>query len=482
MLITSYLTDRKQCVAKLEQIGVNGTLLNLFRSYLSDRKQCVIVDGEKSNLLEVKAGVPQGSRLGPLLFIIYINDIVKDIESEIMIFADDTTLLASASDPAETSAQLNRDLEKLAIWADTWKVTYNSSKSKDLIFSNKQLNNSPPLKFNGQFIDRVNTHKHLGVYLQSNLQWSTQIKESCLKANRKLSVLRNVKMLKRRTLDLLYKVTVRSVIDYALPIYANNLKQTEITRLEQLQYRAAKLVTGALHFTSREKLNVELGWETIKKRIEFLSLTLFHKIHLRETRPLIKTCLTNLDYERNYLLRSKGGYLPYPNYGNAFLNSFFPFMSKKWNNLNSSIQAKDLFEFKYQLKSEMKPAKIKHFSTGFKLTNSLVTRFRTGRTSLNLHKYTIGQIDDPSCDCHFREESPLHYMIDCFLYTAERRTLFSLVEHYVPKFLTMNKKCKYELLISGLKIDNPDYFDLNKKITFAVQNYITQTKRFLQPR
>ena len=139
-------------------------------------------------------------------------------------------------------------------------------------------------------------------------------------------------MLKRKTLDLLYKVTVRSVIDYALPIYANNLKQTEITRLEQLQYRAAKLVTGALYFTSREKLNVELGWETIKKRIEFLSLTLFHKIHLRETRPLIKTCLTNLDYERNYLLRSKGGYLPYPNYGNAFLNSFSPFMSKKWNN------------------------------------------------------------------------------------------------------------------------------------------------------
>ena len=137
---------------------------------------------------------------------------------------------------------------------DTWKVPFNPSKSKDLIFSNKQLNNSPPpLKLNGQFID-------LGVYLQSYLQWSTQIKESCLKANRKLSVLRNVKMLKRRTLHLLYKVTVRSVIDYSLSIYDNNLKQTEISGLEQLQYRAAILVvTGALQFTSREKLNVALG-------------------------------------------------------------------------------------------------------------------------------------------------------------------------------------------------------------------------------
>ena len=100
-----------------------------------------------------------------------------------------------------------------------------------MIFSNKLLNNSPPLKFNGLYIDRVNTHKHLGVYLQSNLKGSTQIKETCLKANKKLSVLRNVKMLRRKTLDLLYKVTVRSFVDYALPIYANNLKQTQIARL-----------------------------------------------------------------------------------------------------------------------------------------------------------------------------------------------------------------------------------------------------------
>ena len=128
------------------------------------------------------------------------------------------------------------------------------------------MNNSPPLQFNGLNIDRVNTHKHLGVYLKLDLCWSKQIYETCLKANRKLSVLRNVKMLKRKTLDLLYKVTVRSVKDNALPVYANTLKQTELARLERVQYRAAKLVTGALHFTSKEKLHLELGWESIKKR------------------------------------------------------------------------------------------------------------------------------------------------------------------------------------------------------------------------
>ena len=145
------------------------------------------------------------------------------------------------------------------------------------------------------------------------------------------------------------------------------------------------------------------------------------------------------------------------------------------------MQAKDLIDFKDNLKSDLKPIKIKHFSVGTKFNNSLLTRFRTGRTSLNLHKYTIGQIDDPSCTCHYKEESPTHFMIDCFLYTAESQTLFGLVEHYIPKFTTFTKKRKYELLISGLKIDNPDYYDLNRNITFAVQNYIIQAKRFLPP-
>ena len=178
--------------------------------------------------------VPQGSRLGPLLFIIYINDIVDTLESEILVFADDCSLLASGLDPAETVEQLNRDLYKISLWAQTWKVTFNPGKTKDLIFSNKNLNNSPPLIFNNNFIERVNTHRHLGVYLTSNLDWTTQVNDVCLKANRKLSVLRNVKYLKRNTLDLLYKITIRSVIDYALPIYANNLKSTDLARLDRL--------------------------------------------------------------------------------------------------------------------------------------------------------------------------------------------------------------------------------------------------------
>ena len=182
-----------------------------------------------------------------------MNDIVDNIESDILIFADDTSMFANGSDPAETSAQLNRDLEKIALWAQRWKVVFNSGKSKDIIFSNKALNNSPPLILNNSYIDRVSVHKHLGIYLTSSLDWSVQVKEVCLKANRKLSVLRSVKLLSRQTLDLLYKITVRSVIDYALPVYFKTLKQTEISRLEKLQYRAAEIVTGAFQLYKQGK-------------------------------------------------------------------------------------------------------------------------------------------------------------------------------------------------------------------------------------
>jgi hypothetical protein len=437
-----------------------------------------VVDGVKSDILEVQAGVPQGSRLGPLLFIIYMNDIVNDIESDILIFADDTSLMATGSDPAETAKQLNRDLVKISQWATKWKVIFNAKKSKDIIFSNKFLINSPPLVFGETFIERVNTHKHLGLFLTSKLDWSVQVNETCLKANKKLAVLRSVKLLSRQTLDLLYKLTVRSVVDYALPVYYKCLKVTDLARLENLQYKAAKIVTGAYHFTSKDKLNLELGWETIKARGDLLSLNFFQKIHLQETRPLIRTCMPKLDFEKTCKTRSKGGYIPFKYKGDKFNNSFFPNTLKIWNALPRNIQFKNIEEFKLCTKKEFKPPRYKHFARGSKLGNILLTRIRVGRSSLNQHKFTIGLSDSPECLCHFRSESPEHFFLDCFLYSLERQLLFDLIEHYVPNFKRFNKKKKLELILKGVNIDNEEFISTNTTLTKAVQNFILSTKRF----
>ena len=289
--------------------------------------------------------------------------------------------------------------------------------------------------------------------------------------------MRNIKYLNRQTLDVLYKLTVRSVFDYGLPVFYNNLKQTEKARLDNLQYRAAKLVTGAFHFSSQQKLNIELGWETIQARSEILGLNIFHKIHKKETRPLILKCMPKVNFERQMNLRSVGGYLPYPTSSNKFSKSFFPHISKLWNSLDKSITSKNLEDFKIYTKS-LKPRKVRHFSRGSKISNTLLTRIRIGRSDLNQHKFTIGQVESPECLCHFREESTKHYFIECFLYTQERQNLFNLIGHYIPKFKTMNKTEKLNIILFGLNRENDEYTYLNTIITKSVQNFIIKTKRF----
>ena len=127
----------KGLLYKLQCYGITGPLLEWFRSYLTDRRQRVVLEGACSDWREVKAGVPQGSILGPLLFLFYVNDIVEDIDTDINLFADDTSLLEVVSDPEISVQKVQQDLAKLENWAKKWKVTFNASKTDLLIISLK---------------------------------------------------------------------------------------------------------------------------------------------------------------------------------------------------------------------------------------------------------------------------------------------------------------------------------------------------------
>lgn len=186
-------------------------------------------------LLKLKLECLRVSRLGPLLWIIYIQDIIEDLESECLLFADDTCLFASGEDPAITAEVLNRDLKKIGLWANKCKVLFNAGKSKDLIFSqNKYLFNSPHLILDDSFITRVHQHQHLGLWLSSTLDWDKKIHFTLLKANGKLAVLQSVKFLDRATLDLLYKFTIHSVLEYGMIVYFHSLTQTQLARLSRV--------------------------------------------------------------------------------------------------------------------------------------------------------------------------------------------------------------------------------------------------------
>ena len=176
-------------------------------------------------------------------------------------------------------------------------------------------------------------------------------------------------------------------------------------------------------------------------------------------------------------LRSNGGYIPFKWCGSKFDKSFFPYQTRHWNSLNRNIKSLNLEDFKTFTKT-LKPKRYKHFQKGNKTTNSLLTRIRVGRSHLNQHRFTVGQIDSPECLCHHWEESPLHYFMDCFLYLQERQTLFQLFEHYIPNFSNFTKKKKLDIILNGININQDEFISTNITLTFAVQKFIMQTKRF----
>ena len=324
-------------------------------------------------------------------------------------------------------------------------------------------------------MDRVHEHKHLGIYLSSSLSWARQIHETSLKASRKLAVLRSIKYLKRSTLDLLYKVCVRSVIEYGLVLYWHTLKPTEAARLNQIQYRASKLVTGALHFTSQTRLEADLSWETIADRAKLLGICIFHKIHLLQTRPLIRRCLPELN---NNITRQAGTYKPIKYYGLKYKNSFFPIFSVFWSKLKPSIRSEtDMDVFKSLLKDTFKPKRHKHFSYGDKLSNSLLCRLRVGRSMLKSHGFAINLSSTDRCYCGAVDDTK-HFLLSCFIWQEERSDLIQKVKQVLPSFSQKSIRDQCEILTFGINLNSPRPDPRNRTIMLAVQKFITKINRF----
>ena len=258
---------------KLKQIGIEGQALDIVKDFLTNREQRVVIDGQFSEWAPITAGVPQGSILGPLLFLVYINDITEVISSDIRIFADDTFIFRTAD--SDSTRLLNNDLEKITDWAWTWKMLFNPDISKqavEVIFSNKKDTSvHPPLIFNGIPVKLVKETKHLGMILDSNLSYKSHLENKLAKANQGLGIMIQLKKwVSHRVLEVVYKLYVRPHLDYGDVLYhtANPKKNIIfepsthsilLKKVEEIQYSAAKIITGAWQGTSTEKLYKILG-------------------------------------------------------------------------------------------------------------------------------------------------------------------------------------------------------------------------------
>ena len=163
-------------LAKLKACGISENLLQWFKNYLENRRQRVVLPGTMSNWAPINAGVPQGSILGPLLFLVYINDIVANIQSNIRLFADDTSLYLIVDHAHQTAEIIQSDIIKITEWAKSWLVTFNPSKTESLLISRKKNKpHHPTLNILDTQIEDVTSHKHLGVYLSNDGNWHSHI-------------------------------------------------------------------------------------------------------------------------------------------------------------------------------------------------------------------------------------------------------------------------------------------------------------------
>ena len=227
-------------ILKLEKYGIRGNLFARFENYLYMRHQKVSINNTCSSYKFITAGVPQGSVLGPMLFLIYINDISETLTGIARLFADDTSLSFSSADPVEIETILNQNLSKLSTWAKIWLVLFNAIKTEVMITSNIYFDyvmDETILKF-------VETHEHLGIVLVSNNKWSSHIDTIIQSAAKQVSFLKKLKYrFSNNTLKRVYCTYIRPLLEYASEVW-DGCNQIDARRLEQVQLNAARIVTG----------------------------------------------------------------------------------------------------------------------------------------------------------------------------------------------------------------------------------------------
>ena len=242
------------------------------------RHQKVSINNTCSSYKFITAGVPQGSVLGPMLFLIYINDISETLTGKARLFADDTSLSFSSADSVEIERILNQDLSKRSTWAKFWLVLFNAMKTEVMITSNIYFDYDIRLVMDETVLKLVETHKHLGIVLASNNKWSSHIDAIIQTTAKQVSFLRKLKYrFSNNTLKRVYCTYIRPLLEYASEVW-DGCNQIDARRLEQVQLNAARIVTGLPIFSSLNSLYYETGWDTLAERRTNKKLNLMYKI------------------------------------------------------------------------------------------------------------------------------------------------------------------------------------------------------------
>jgi len=292
---------------KLRAIGVSA--IPWFESYLSNREQCVEVNGSKSDFMKVGCGVPQGSILGPQLFLIYINDMQMSIRCKLALYADDSALIFSHRDSNTIATRLSNELSDCKRWLTDNKLSLHVGKTECLLFGTRRRLGKVrdfQVSCDGVPVKRVDSVKYLGVYLDANLcgvVHATTVIKSCI--GRLSFLYRNGNLLDFNCRKMLCSALIQPYIDYCCTSWYSTLTKQLRSKLDVLQRRMIRFMYSK---DSRDHIDNQhlktLSWLSIPDRVAFFKLLHIFRIRNNTAPVYLRTNFEQLRISHSHKTRS----------------------------------------------------------------------------------------------------------------------------------------------------------------------------------
>ena len=322
---------------KLDFYGIRGNLKTWFEQWLTTRHQRVLVNGVSSSAIPMRSGVPQGTMLGPLMFLLYINDIGENMKAQIGLFADDAVLYGVIKNVHDAES-LQQDLNTLVHWAVTWQMSFNAKKCTILRISCSKS----PIKYqyiiHGEPLEAVEHHKYLGVDLSSDLNWNNHIAGIIGKANRSLGFIRrNLNKCPENVKEQAYLALVRPQLEYGCCAWDPHI-QKQIKDIESIQKRAARFVKNEYSTTPGTVTNLlnVLKWPPLQKRRKVARLTMMFQVVSGQSAVQIPSYITQKKRQGTRQFHPKK-FIEVGARTNKYKHSFLAQTIRDWNSLPNHV-------------------------------------------------------------------------------------------------------------------------------------------------